>query len=91
MKAKADVKRRVRRAQLLLPPPERAGYTVEDWCAAIPIGRTLFYELPPEIVPRSIKIAARTIVVEAPTLWLARIAAMGGLPKFTRKAARAAA
>lgn len=80
MKTKTDVKRRVPRARAILPPPERAGWSVEEWCAAIPIGRTLFYDLPAILAPRVIKIRARTVVVESPTSWLERISDSGGIP-----------
>ena len=56
----------------------RAGWAVAEFCEAVGIKRTYFYALPPEIAPRRIKLGRRTIVTEAPSAWVARVAASGG-------------
>ena len=54
---------------------DRAGYSITDWCADIGISRAGFYNLAPELQPKSVKIGKRHIVVEAPSAYLERIAA----------------
>ncbi len=54
----------------------QAGFPVNAFCAAINIGRTTFYALPPHLQPKTVKIGNRTIVTESPAEYLARIAAV---------------
>lgn len=52
----------------------RAGYSVEEWCFALGIGRTSFYAMGANIAPKRIKIGKRSIVIEPPGAWAARVA-----------------
>ena len=54
---------------------QQAGFSIGAWCAAVSIGRTTFYTLPPYLKPRTVKIGERTIIAESPPDYLARIAA----------------
>lgn len=54
-------------------PSQRAGYSVEEFCFSVGIGRTSFYALGGDLAPRRIRIRKRTIVTESPAEWVARI------------------
>ena len=56
-------------------PPERAGWDAATWCPAPDISRALYYRLPPEQQPHSVKVGKRRIIRESPSDWLARMAA----------------
>ena len=56
--------------------PEPAGYNIIDWCRAVGIGRSKFYYLPPEELPRSVRLGKRTVIIlESPHDYLERMAA----------------
>lgn len=53
----------------------KAGFSIDEYCAAISYCRATYYNLPPELRPRSIKIGKRRIIVEPPAEYLARLSA----------------
>lgn len=53
----------------------RAGWSIPEFCAACNFSRGTFYNLTDELRPRQIKILKRTIVIEPPAQYLARLAA----------------
>lgn len=60
----------------------QAGWNISGWCAATSISRATFYTL--TLKPRTVKIGRRTVVIESPQAYLARIA---GLKESQREAA----
>jgi len=57
---------------------DRAGWSIPSYCAACDFSRASFYNLPPELRPRSIKLGKRRIIIEPPAEYLARLAAAQG-------------
>lgn len=55
-------------------PATKAGFRVSEFTAACGMGRRTFYDLPPELAPKSIKIGYSRIIVETPQQYLSRIA-----------------
>lgn len=51
---------------------ESAGWSITSWCQATSISRATFYTLFQK--PRTVKIGSRTVVIESPREYLARIA-----------------
>jgi hypothetical protein len=60
------------RKRLQLP---RAGSSLDEFCAAVGFCRATYYNLPPELRPRSVLIGRRRIIIEHPPEYLARLAA----------------
>lgn len=63
-------------------PPQKCGYPLNEWLAAAGFSRTKFYQLAPELKPRTVWLRNKDsrgpgmqIVVEAPEDYFARIAA----------------
>ena len=54
---------------------DRAGWSIPSYCEACNFSRALFYKLPPDRRPRTLKIGKRHIVIEPPAQFLARLAA----------------
>ena len=54
---------------------ERAGWPPGTWCRDASISRALYYRLPPNQQPHSVKIGKRRVIRESPAAWLARMAA----------------
>lgn len=52
---------------------EPAGFLLRVWCNAANISRSLYYTLPPEDRPSSVKFRRRRIITEPPAQWLKRI------------------
>jgi len=57
----------------LAPQSQRAGWSVQEWCASAAISDALFYKLETQQRPASVKIGAKRIITEAPAAWLARV------------------
>lgn len=51
--------------------PSTAGWALRDWCAGTTIARATFYTLKHK--PRTVKLGRRTIVIESPQAYLARM------------------
>lgn len=62
------------RGNAVIDVAARAGYSVEEFCFAVGIGRTSFYGLPAALAPSRIKLGKRTIVTESPSAWVSRVA-----------------
>jgi len=56
-------------------------FYVSQWCQQAKIGRSFFYELPPELAPRQVTIGRRRLVIEDPRAWAERIAAASAPPE----------
>ena len=54
---------------------ERAGWSVPSYCSAVGYSRAMYYLLPPELQPKSVKLGKRRIIIEPPADYLARLAA----------------
>jgi hypothetical protein len=54
--------------------PKAAGWNIRDWCEATSISRASFYLLAQR--PRAVKLGRRTVVIESPEAYLARIASL---------------
>lgn len=54
------------------PAAQAAGWTIPDWCRATSISRASFYLLAQR--PETVKLGRRTVVIESPRDYLARIA-----------------
>jgi len=52
----------------------RAGWSIPAYCEACDFSRATFYNLPPDLRPRSIKLGKRHIIIEPPSEYLARLA-----------------
>jgi hypothetical protein len=63
-------------APKLLPAPAKVGWSIQEWCAALNLGRSTFYLLPAELRPKILRIGDRQIVIEAPSAYAERVAAM---------------
>jgi len=50
----------------------QAGWSIPAWCAATDLSKSTFYDMPPDVGPRKVRIGARTVVLEAPKDWLER-------------------
>ena len=64
----------------------RAAWTVEEFAEGARIHRATFYKIPAELRPASIKIGKRTVIIESPAAWLARVHKRGGVPTITAAA-----
>jgi len=53
----------------------RAGFGLEEFCAAVGYCRASYYNLPAELRPRSVTVGRRRIIIEQPAAYLARLAA----------------
>lgn len=53
-----------------------SGWSVDDWCERTGISVGLFYKLPPELRPESVKLRSRRVIAEPPADYLKRVAAM---------------
>lgn len=53
----------------------RAGWSIAEHCAACGFSRATFYNLPPHLRPRGLKIGKRHIINEPPADYLRRLAA----------------
>ena len=53
---------------------QRAGWQPGTWCRDVSISRALFYRLPLEHQPHSVKVGKRRIIRESPSAWLTRMA-----------------
>ena len=58
-----------------IPPAIKVGRGVNEFCAAIDLCRGSYYNLPPELQPKSVKFGKRRIIIEDPRSYLERIAA----------------
>lgn len=56
------------------PEAQAAGWTIPDWCSATSISRASFYLLTQR--PQTVKLGRRTVVIESPATYLARIASI---------------
>jgi hypothetical protein len=54
---------------------QRVGWSIPAYCEAVGYSRAMFYLLPSELRPRSVKVGRRHIVIEPPAKYLARLAA----------------
>ena len=61
---------------------EAAGFAISDWCESTDISRALYYTLPPEQQPESVKVGRRRIIIESPDAYLRRIAARSFMRKY---------
>ncbi len=61
--------------EMKISAPKRCGFTLTEWCALTSISRPKLYTLAANMRPKSIKIGRRTVIIEAPADYLARIAA----------------
>jgi len=58
---------------------ERAGYSIVDFAREAGVSRGLIFKLwaaSDPVAPAKVKIASRTLIVETPRQWLARVAEM---------------
>jgi hypothetical protein len=55
---------------------DRAGWSISSYCAACDFSRATFYNLPDDLRPRSLKLGKRRIIIEPPSEYLARLAAV---------------
>lgn len=53
----------------------KAGYRLPEWLRHVPISRSKFYNLPPELRPHSVNLAGVMVITEQPPEYLARITA----------------
>lgn len=53
-----------------------SGFSIDEWCESVGIKRGLFYKLPSELKPESVKLCARRVVIEPPADYLKRIAVL---------------
>jgi hypothetical protein len=63
---------------LSVATPEKAGYAIKPWCAAVGISVALFFELPIEMQPSSVRIGRRRLITESPSDYLSRVQSSGG-------------
>jgi ribonuclease PH len=58
----------------------KAGWSIREFCASIGISVAKFYLLSTDLKPRSVKLAGRVVISEAPREYLARmqLAQQGG-------------
>ncbi|MCW5624168.1 MAG: hypothetical protein KIT73_05570 [Burkholderiales bacterium] len=54
--------------------PPKAALSVNEFCHAIGIGHSSFYEMPADQQPLTVRIGRRRLVVESPTDYLERLA-----------------
>lgn len=54
---------------------DRAGWSIPAFCAACDFSRASFYNIPSDLRPRSVKLGKRHIIIEQPSVYLARLAA----------------
>ena len=52
---------------------QQVAWHIDEWCKAVRIGRTTFYNLEGDQKPRMAKVRGRRIVCEAPDAWYERI------------------
>jgi hypothetical protein len=52
----------------------RAGYNLKDWCESAGFCRATYYNLPPDLQPKSVRILGRRIIIEPPDAYLQRVA-----------------
>jgi hypothetical protein len=57
-----------------IPEAPTAGWTIPAWCEATSISRASFYLLAKR--PETVKLGRRTVVIESPATYLARIASL---------------
>lgn len=57
---------------------KRHARRIAGFCAAIGISRSHFYELPPELRPRTVELGNVVVVAESPEEYLKRVAAAQG-------------
>lgn len=62
------------------PSPEKKPWRVANWAPAAGISLSAFYRLPPDCMPRLVRIGQRIIILEEPSAWLERMSARGGVP-----------
>lgn len=63
------------------PSPEKAGWTIDEHCAACGWGRTFYYSLSTQLRPRTLRIGSKKVVItESPAAFLARLAAEQNAP-----------
>ncbi|MCA3029711.1 MAG: hypothetical protein ING66_14080 [Rhodocyclaceae bacterium] len=55
-------------------PKTGVGWSIQNWCAATSISRASFYLL--ALRPETVKLGRRTVVIESPAAYLARIASL---------------
>jgi hypothetical protein len=55
-------------------PAQAAGWTIPAWCEATSISRASFYLLAQR--PETVKLGRRSVVIESPAAYLARIASL---------------
>ena len=60
---------------LAKPAVARAGFGVDEYCAAVSFCRATYYNLPPALRPQSVLVGRRRIIIEPPAQYLARLAA----------------
>jgi len=53
---------------------DRAGWSISSYCALCNFSRALFYKLPVDRRPRTLRIGKRHIVIEPPGAYLLRLA-----------------
>lgn len=51
----------------------KAGWSIKEYGPLVDIGRTLYYSMPPDQRPRSVKVGRRTIIIEPPQEYLHRL------------------
>ena len=67
------------------PPAQRAGYEVNEWCSIAGFGRALLYRLLGDgRGPRAVKIGRKTLIVETPAEFLARVGRPYGAEGVTK-------
>jgi hypothetical protein len=64
--------------------PEKAGYAIRPWCAAVGFSVALFFELPTNMQPTSVRIGRRRIITESPRDYLKRVESLGGSVAISR-------
>ena len=60
--------------ELATTATQRAGWDIQSYCAVCGFSRALFYRLPADRRPRSLKLGKRHIVIEPPAEYLSRLA-----------------
>ncbi len=53
---------------------EQETFSLDAWCAAVPVSRSYFYKLSPEVRPETRRAGRKVIVIERPAEWLDRVA-----------------
>jgi len=55
---------------------QKAGWKMGEYCELVGFGRSKLYTLPLELQPKSVVVGARRVIIEPPSVYLARYAAM---------------